>query len=349
MSKKSNDVKDATPAVTPEAPAPVAAAPVVAAAAPAALATVAPLSADPVMAALLAQLPEIHRARASAMTRPTGAEFEQAVAKTSPEQQESLLSLIERMAPNKPGVHLSEEAFAPTIVKVYHGVGNDASRPAKLLPGSFYSSTSRDLSEKMTVAILAFSNGRTLWPEKDAESKNPICSSGDGLNGTKYGSCATCPSMKLMYTQGGCTPQYTFWFIDREATGIYELSFSKTSYSAGKALARIVKDSARPWDRWIELASVAKVNGDKKWYLIQGTPVQDIKVPANEATSPALRGVFGLLNRSLELESYYPRLARQYSRSTDDESAPPAGSNTAGKPLGADVSDGDFGGADTSL
>lgn len=314
-----------------------------------ATAAMATVDADPAMTALLASLPEVHRAKVAKMVRPTGEEFNKAALATTGEQQERLLDLIERMSPNKPGVHLSTEGFAPTMVKLYHGVGKDETRPAKLVPGSFYSTTSRDLTEKMTVAVLGYFDGRTLWPPKDAESSSPVCYSNDGLNGSKYGACNTCPSLKLPYNKGGCTPQFNFWFIDKDLTGIFELSFSKTSYSAGKALARILKDSRRPWDRWIEVQSVPRVEGDKQWFVIKATPVQDSKNPANNETSKPLREVFSLLSRSLDLEAYYPRLSRQYNRPADEVNEPAPAAGGAGKPLSADTNDGDFGGANTTL
>lgn len=347
MSKNKDEVKAATPAPSPAAAPAAVPAPVEAA--PAALATTQP-AAVAALEPALAGLPEMHRVKAAKIVRPTTQEFEAAVQLVAADQREKLVELIERMSSDKPGVHRSQEGFAPTLVKLYHGVGNDESRPAKLVPGNFYSSTSRDLTDKMVVAILGFSDGRTLWPPKDAESNQPVCSSHDGVNGSKYGACASCPSKALPYTKGGCTPQFNFWFIDQEATGIYELVFSKTSYKAGQALARTVSDSRRAWDRWIEFASVARTEGDKKWFVVKASPISDPKVPANNETSKELRSVFSLFNRALELGTLYPRLARQYTRQGDEGGAAPEAAPTgAGSALKADTSDGDFGGANPGL
>lgn len=287
-------------------------------------------------------LPEKHRANLARVIQPTTAEFSAAVKLVGPTFQPPLLDLVERMSPDKPGSHLSNDGFQPTTVKLYQGIGKDETRPAKLLPGAFYSTTSRDLSEKMVVAVLGFFDGRTLWPPKDAGTNAPVCYSLDGLAGSKYGACETCPSKKLAYTQGGCTPQFTFWFIDQAMTGVYELTFSKTSYKAGQGLARMLRDSARPWNRWVELSSNAREEGDKRWFVIKAGLLQD-KNPANVDVSPDLRAVFALLNRALDVGTYYPRLSRQYGK-TDN-----ATEGNAGQELTADISATDLGGANTGL
>ena len=266
-----------------------------------------------------------------------------AVLKTAPEQQEKLFDLIERLSPDKPGVHLSSEGFQPTIVKLNQGVGNDASRPAKLPPGNFYSSSSRDLGDQFKVAVLGLTDGRILWPPKDSGTNTPVCYSIDNEEGSKFGKCALCPNAKLAYNANGCAPQYTFWFIDQELTGIYEVNFSKTSYSAGKALARILKDSRRPWYRWVEFTAEERVNGDKRWFVIKANPVQDAKNAANNDTSSPLREVFDLLNRSLDLETYYPRLARQYDRAAENADPSAGAGASTSAPTKADHSDADFG------
>jgi len=302
----------------------------------------APAHADPDIAALAERLPSKHAMNLLKLSRPSPEAIATALAGLPDAEREQMNDMIDRLQ--------GGSDFRPTLVKVYHGTGNDPVRPEKLPPGNFYSAGSVDLDSKLTVAVLRVWDARVLWPPKDSDTKQPVCSSHDSVTGTVFGECKTCPNAKKKYADGGCTPQIVAWFIDKSMTGIYELSFSKTSMQSGRALKTIVGTDRRPWYRWMNITAVPRVDGDRRWYVTQCAPVQDAKVPANTVTSDALRAVLQQLATSLDIDVYYRRLEAQYTggqgRSDSAGDLPAAG---AGKELAADTSDADFGGANTGL
>jgi len=293
--------------------------------------------ADPGIQALLNSLPAAHHRGITKLSRPTADEVDAAINALPVAERTAVTELVERLR--------GGDEFRPTVVKLYQGIGSDAARPAKQLPGSFYSMGSVDLGSELNIAVLKIWDTRVLWPPTDADSKNPICMSADGKSGNKYGACDTCPNSKKKYTEGGCMPQFTMWFVDQGFTGIYEHQFSKTAYNMGKSLKQIVQADAHPWNRWIKLFAKEQTKGDKRWFISSGIPVSDTKNPTNEKTTDAIRNVFKLLEASLELDVYYPKLVRQYAPSTEGGDV----AGDVGSPLKADLTDADFGGANKNL
>jgi hypothetical protein len=324
---------DTTPAVeAPAAPIETAAAPAPAAIVPAADASI---SSDfAARKALAARLPEEVRARALMLKRPTPSELMDIVMKLPEAGQEAMMTLVSKTNPEKQGLHTSSTGFEPTALKPYHGTGNDPLRPRQCLPGQFYSADSRILGEKFTAVPLAIYEGQILWPPKSndsKESKAPICVSVDRKTGSKYGNCDACPLNPSVrqYSQGGCMREVTAYLLDQEMTSIYELKFSKTSEGAGRALMGIMKKSNSLWDRWFTFEAKERVEGDKKWYVIQTNPVADA-TKAN--TDPKLHPLFTALSKIIDTDIYYAALANIHDRlknSTEAGGAAGAGSTPA--------------------
>jgi len=279
--------------------------------------------------ALAARLPENVRAKAMMLKRPTPTELMDIVMKLPEAKQEAMMTLVSKTNPEKQGLHTSSSGFEPTSLKVYHGVGNDPTRPRQCLPGQIFASDSRIIGEKFNAVPLAIYEGQILWPPKsddNKESKAPICVSVDRKTGSKYGSCSTCPLAPELrqYTQGGCMREVTAYLLDEDMTSIYELKFSKTSEGAGKALMGIMKKSNSLWDRWFTFEAKERVDGTKKWYVLQASPVAD----ATKAVTPvAFHPLFNALSKIIDTDIYYTALANIHDRvknSADAGGAPAA-------------------------
>ena len=325
-----------TEAAPPEAAAPITApAPVAVDAAPSAIVPAAD-SVSPEFAArkaLALRLPEGASSRALMLKRPTPKELLDLVLALPEASQEAMMMLVSKTNPEKQGLHAASSGFEPTELKVFHGVGNDPTRPRQTLPGQFYSKDSRVLGEKFNAVPLAIYEGQILWPPKvpgvAAESTAPICVSLDRKMGSKYGSCATCPLSpeNRSYNQGGCMREVTAYLLDEPMTSVFELKFSKTSEGAGRALMNILKKSNTLWDRWFTFEAKERVEKGNKWYVIQAGTVADA---AKVNTNLAFHALFTGLSKVIDADIYYPALANTYDRAKNStETAAPVGGAAA--------------------
>lgn len=328
MAKKPDVTPIAEVAAVPVAPPPAAPA---AAAGPSEIVPAAGAAISPEFAArkaLAARLPPEVRARAMMLKRPSSEELMDIVMKLPEAGQEAMMALVSKTNPVKQGLHSSTDGFQPTLLKIYHGTGNDATRPRQTLPGEFYSADSRVIGEKFNAVPLAIYEGQILWPPKSQdskESKAPICVSMDRKTGSKYGSCATCPLAPELrqYSQGGCMREVTAYLLDENMTSIYELKYSKTSEPAGKALMGILKKADNIWDRWFTFQAKERTEGDKKWYVINNNPVADA---AKANTPKTYHPLFSALSMIVDTDVYYAALANIHDRvknSADAGGAPP--------------------------
>jgi hypothetical protein len=230
--------------------------------------------------------------------------------------QEAMMTLVSKTNPEKQGLHSSSSGFEPTALKLFHGVGNDPTRPRQTLPGQFYASDSRVIGEKFNAVPLAIYDGQILWPPQSndsKESKAPICVSVDRKTGSKYGSCASCPLAPELrpYTQGGCMREVTAYLLDENMTSIFELKFAKTSEGAGKSLMGVMKKSNNLWDRWFTFEAKERVDGTKKWYVMQTGPVVDA---AKVNTPVGFHPLFAALSKVIDTDIYYTALANIHDR-----------------------------------
>jgi len=283
-----------------------------------ALATTAPTAItappDPGLARLSSRLPTIYHKKILALVRKDPLATIEALPAS---YKESMLALANRTNPDKPGIHMQQRGFVPTRVRLYHGVGNDMNRPSNTMPGELYTMSSKVLGNKLQVAYLGGFAGRTLWPPRDStDSKGPLCYSLDRAKGSTYGECASCPEAKKMYTQGGCTQEFTFWFIDKDLTDIYEITLNKSSFKPAAKLASYIASDPVAWTRWFDLETVEDKDGSKRWFHVKSAPMTTPRGGdvAKEKTPVELHPVFEALHVMLDLDVFYPRLADIYDK-----------------------------------
>jgi hypothetical protein len=271
---------------------------------------------------LAARVPVAKRDDVLMLARPTPGQLIELVERLPANSQEKMMELVRKTRPKKQGAHGNRQGFSPTQVRLYQGTGNDPLRPAKMSPGEFYSTDSRVLGDHMDVVVLGYYMGRTLWPARDSGEKNPVCWSWDREVGSRYGECAKCPNASKRYTDGGCAMDVTFWFMDLEMSGIYSLTFAKTSYGAGTALEKVITKSENLWDRVIRLEAQERTNEKKeRWYVIKASPLADPKNPQVGYTDKALRPMYEALSKVLDADVFYPALADVYDRSKGNADA----------------------------
>lgn len=265
--------------------------------------------------ALAERLPLDHkdRERVLMLERPSPAMLIEAIGQLPEEWQPKVMSLVRRMRPIKQGLHIQGSGFKVGEIKLFHGVGNDPSRPERLAPGSFYSSDSRSFDNAFVGAVIGVHQGRTLWPQADGQRSRPLCYSLDVRQGTTMGECASCVHATKKWSEGGCAPEVTVDLIDREMTGVYRIKFAKTAHRGGEHLMKLVSGDDELWSRWIKFSSTENKDGSKRWYGIQASPLPSAN-PAEIFTPKSLDVVFRAISQALDCEVFYPALADVYDR-----------------------------------
>ena len=251
--------------------------------------------------------------------RPTQEELLATVDSLPTDYQSKVMDIIRRANPKKPGMHMAKTGFAPIEVKLNQGVGSDPARPAKSVPGDFYTSDSRMLESKVDGLVIGVFEGRVLWPAKDSGDKAPICVSMDRKKGSKYGDCSTCYYEKKLTKDGGCALGVTVYFIDRDMTGIYCLKFNKTSFGAGAGLTRVLSQFEKPWSRWVRFETQERKEGDRRWFVIKAMPISDPKNPSQEHPSAALDPLLVSLSSIIDYDVYFPAVIDSYEHAKNAE------------------------------
>lgn len=252
----------------------------------------------------------------------TPAQLNAALARLPAEQREAFGKYLARQSARKPGMHLATQSSAPPALKMYHGTGNDPSRPDDCPEGSWYvpertvcvqdaQAKRFGLPTAVPVYLLGVYEGNLKWKAKvegEEGSGAPECSSLDAQRGSEYGDCSRCPYKP--WTKGienGCQQQLTLLVALGDFSGIYVIQLQKTAMSAVQPFVRKkLKNWDAPWAFQLQLSAEKKQEGTKKWYLP--------KITVGEPTPPELSSFLDLLSRKYEFQVYYPALAALYRR-----------------------------------
>lgn len=294
------------------------------------------------MSHLIPVLPHLAR-QLSRTKRLAPGELEEAVNQLDSKQSDNFRAMLARMNPEKPGVHLAQQAFRVPEMRIYHGTGNDESRPPTAPEGSIYSSDSRLLvvpethramfptvGQKAVAAVVGVYNTRTFWaPREDSgaslppgvelKGNQPICNSFDRQRGNRYGSCSACPYRPWKdgkMDKNSCRDELHLYLVLRDFSGIYRFIVSGTSMkSGGIPVMKKVQSWAAPWSYYFSFATT-KITKDKmRWFQLESSVATDQASPEGIAPSDAEQRVLSLLCRQIETEAYYPALGKIYERS----------------------------------
>ena len=111
-------------------------------------------------------------------------------------------------------------------------------------PGAFITTVTKDiLSAPLELVIYKMWRSRSLMPPRE-EGTFPICSSVDGVVGSKHGNCAECDLQG--FKDGSCRSQMSFIVAPRSnPSKLMRLTLWKTSAKTGNEMARILTTVAR--------------------------------------------------------------------------------------------------------
>jgi hypothetical protein len=284
-------------------------------------------------------------------------DIDEALANLSEAQRENFTQAMLRMNPVKPGDHRRKaSSFKVFDLRVYHGTGNDESRP-KLAPvGSIYTTDGRIMAAgdpdqaallkvpvSMECYVITFFEGNTFWPPREDSGVArpegteeiggaPICRSVDTEVGNRYGSCGACayrPFINNKPNRDACSSQLTAIVVPRDFSGIYRLNFSGTNGKPGRMMRKKTDAGwTLLWQHPFAIGTkkeVAKDDPNKRWFVMEPSALTSVR------PTPAEEAFLLLLCRRYDTEVFWPeRYHIHYEAAKAPPAAPSGEANLAG-------------------
>ncbi len=196
-------------------------------------------------------------------------------------------------------------------------------RPQDARPGDLYTKNGELLPKPYEIVVLYTYESNVNFAPGDM--KRPVCSAPDAKLGSPFGFCERCPHLPFGKQNGGngdqvqtdCNNQINFIITNANMDKLYEVSFAKTSHSAGRALRSMAGRGKYAWEKVFSLNTEQK-KGDQGAYFVftvaPATTVVDGK-PATKTIEGDREKIARALyyyvaaNRNLAKASHYARVA----------------------------------------
>lgn len=186
--------------------------------------------------------------------------------------------LIEQASPNKQGMEEMEQR-GTDIPRIYicQPTSTKASKPEAAKNGDLYTDTGALLERPFSFIPIYFYEENVMFPKG---SKAPECKAPDGKYGLPYGLCAQCAHLPFGKQNGGqgdqkptdCFGQTIVVVLTMDLKHLYAIPFAKTSYSAGRALARLCKGQSVVWKQSYTLDTEKKTGEQGLYYVAKISP-----------------------------------------------------------------------------
>jgi hypothetical protein len=190
----------------------------------------------------------------------------------SEEAREPFLQLFEQMTSVPEGMENDNATWRPERIKILTGTTTDPGVPGDAKKGDIWV------------------NGETLWSTTDGpgqpwlfvpvyhwqsrvrfapDDQVPSCSSMDSkwnMMGTKQ--CDTCEDFPFRNgVPTPCNNVHNFIVVPIDLSGVYEISFSKTSFQAGTNILKIMRTKKTLWEVPLGLTTTERQKGSNKWHV----------------------------------------------------------------------------------
>lgn len=276
---------------------------------------------------------------------------------------------LERMNPIKPGDHgKKRQGLQMFEARIYHGTGDDSSRPKMTPTGGIYgtdgtilAACDRDSAEALSRGdvrvperfegfVIAGYEVNTFWPPrgedgdaKDAKasdgdepkSKAPICRSIDQIMGDKFGACAACPERPFKDNRpnkNACRNEVHLYFVPRDFSGIYRMVLSGTNTKPGRAIRKAYSAGWRYlWDYAFAISTEKETDpkdASRRWFLV----THDVMRSA--APTEAEAKFLSLICRKIDTEYYWLEKRRIHLKILTGGAEKPSGEADFGALMG---------------
>lgn len=171
-------------------------------------------------------------------------------------QRASVTNLLALASPQRPGMEEMATAWRVARIMIAQPTSQSDAKPDSARNGDLYTSSGQLLERPFSFTPVNFHRENINFPQG---SRNPLCNSIDAKLGSPLGECERCPHLPFGMQNGGrgdqrrtdCQTSVVCAALSNNfETGqaqIYLISFSKTSYSAGRALLRLTTPHPFVW------------------------------------------------------------------------------------------------------
>lgn len=294
----------------------------------------------------------------------TDEELAEVLQDLDPKYAQNFGEALERMNPIKVGDHgRKRSGFQMFEARIYHGTGDDTSRPKLTPTGGIYSTDGKILAacdrdsastlkvpERFEAYVISGYEVNTFWPprggdddakgkgdkgEEENKSKAPICRSIDQVMGDKYGACAACPERPFKDNQvnkNACRNEVHIYFVPRDFSGIYRMVFSGTNTKPGRAIRKSYSTGWRQlWDHPFAITTKKEVDpkdSSRRWFLAQSDVMRGDAPTAVEAK------FLNMLARKIDTEYYWVEKRRIHLKVLTAGAEKPSGEADLGALMG---------------
>jgi hypothetical protein len=202
------------------------------------------------------------------------------------EQLEPYQNLVSMMTSAPEGAEEANTGWRAEIVKIYTGTTTDAGAPGDAKKGDIWSAGEILWSEHI--------QGRSkpwmfvpvyYWPSRARFRKNektPSCRSIDGktnIEGTIK--CEDCPDLPFRNgARTDCQNAHNFVVVPLDLSGLYHISFSKTSSKAGTNINKVMRTKKSLWSMAWGLTTQSNTNDGNTWHTFATASFASVPLPA---------------------------------------------------------------------
>ena len=181
---------------------------------------------------------------------------------------ERILQLATLTAPEIKGIEGTGSQFRVASVRVRQPISSSAGIPEDCKPGQLFSTKGGTLGDSLTFIPILRHAQRKKW----TQDSQIDCLSIDGVRGTRYGECKSCPYSQ--FEQGKtmeCSSGHTFFVVTPELDALYRLDFQKSSAKAGKNILNLTEPPAL-WGKSFTLGTLHETAGGRNYYRMNTKP-----------------------------------------------------------------------------
>lgn len=209
---------------------------------------------------------------------------------------QNAIDLVERMGEVIEGIGDRPKEWRPEILKLVQGTTDRSKLPKGANIGSMVH-IEEVLDQPYPVHVIRSWTIRQMW-HPDKEEAKILCSSPNGLTGSRYGTCKDCQFGKFdeVANKSACNKGITVAIISADLSKIFNVNFAKTNYSNGTDWTKLMtKAGVATWKKTYSLSSKTSAK-NKNVEVLVASPLGN----TDKELYPFLQELFDLMKSDRE-------------------------------------------------
>lgn len=209
-------------------------------------------------------------------------------------RKENILTLAQLTRPGIEGVEGSQRVRIPWVL-VRQPSSSSPSIPEDVKIGELYSTDGR-IGDRLVILPILAHEIRRKWGEERID-----CQSIDGVTGTNYGACKSCPYGQYVEGQRTeCSKGTSIYGVTDDLSALYRIDFIKSSAKAGQNILRLARPPAL-WARSFAITTEKKSAQSRNYYELKTALTGDKPTPDVMQVCSALHSFYKALYAKAKL------------------------------------------------